>query len=117
MSINDSYLIVFLFILIWNKSNVLEAGNCPEFWEPADSVGLGCLLFRGYSGKITWTEAKNYCENVQNATLIEIQTEDQLAFIETYLFIFEDILPYPNAWWTGGTDLKIEGLLTFELNG
>merc|ERR1712212_335449 len=78
-------------------------GDCPEFWEPGHSVGLGCLLF--YGAKHSWNQAEQFCRTQQNATLVEILTEDQLAFIEMYLDLFSDLLPFPNTWWTGARDV------------
>merc|ERR1719369_362719 len=82
-----------------------DGGDCPEFWEPAHSVGLGCLLFYNGIAKHTWDQALQFCRTQENATLVEIMTEDQLAFIEMYMDLFSDLLPYPNTWWTGARDL------------
>ena len=79
-------------------------GCCPEFWEPAHSVGLGCLFFYGRA-KFSWDQAQQFCRTQENATLVEIMTEDQVAFLEIYLELFSDELPYLNTWWTGATDV------------
>ena len=68
---------------------------------PGESVGLGCLLFYG-NAKFTWDEAQQFCCSQHNSTLIEILTEDQLSFIELYLELFYEVLPFLNTWWTGG---------------
>ena len=62
----------------------------------------GCFLFNA-SQKYILDDAQSYCQGVENATLIEIHTEEQLDFFKMARFAIEG-QDRRKAWWLGGTD-------------
>ena len=62
----------------------------------------GCFLFNA-SQKYILDEAQAYCQGVENATLLEIYTEEQLDFFKMARFAIEG-QDRRKAWWLGGTD-------------
>merc|ERR1712226_1730243 len=60
-----------------------ESGTstCPEKWIDASFVDMGCLLFNSTT-TMDWESANTYCQGAPNATLVEIATEMQLAFVQ-----------------------------------
>ena len=65
----------FLLGTLANEINLKES-PCPHNWVDATFVDLGCL---------PWEQANIYCHE-ENATLIEILTEEQLDFVRMELF-------------------------------
>merc|ERR1711892_263167 len=86
----------------WEKKN-----PCPRQWVDATFVDLGCLLLNSNTS-YTWEEANIYCQEKENATLIEIKTEEQLEYLQMELFTLEGHED-SRDWWTAGTDLASEG--------
>ena len=84
-----------------------EENLCPISWVQADLVNLGCLLFNSTTA-YTWEKAYGYCQSVENASLVEILTGEQLQFIQMELYVLEE-QEGKNLWWTGATDLGREG--------
>ena len=62
----------------------------------------GCFLFNA-SQKYILDDAQSYCQGVENATLIEIHTEEQLDFFKMARFAIEG-QDRRKTWWLGGTD-------------
>ena len=62
----------------------------------------GCFLFNA-SQKYILDDAQSYCQGVENATLIEIHTEEQLDFFKMARFAIEG-QDRRKGWWLGGTD-------------
>ena len=50
---------------------------------------------------MTLEEADQYCPGVENATLLEIHTQEQLDFFQMERFVIED---GRRNWWLGGSD-------------
>ena len=67
----------------------------------------GCFLFNA-SQKYNLDDAQAYCQGVENATLIEIFTEEQLDFFKMARFAIEGQDMRKN-WWLGGTDRGRDG--------
>merc|ERR1739838_75107 len=84
-----------------------EANPCSENWVQATWVDMGCLLFND-SASYTWEEANGYCQG-ENASLIEILTEEQFDFVNMELDVLTDHDVSANYWWTAGTDIGREG--------
>ena len=82
--------------------------TCPEKWIDASFVEMGCLLFNSTTA-YTWEKANYYCQSKHNATLLEITTEMELAFIQMEANVLAD---HEGArhWWTSGTDVGVEGV-------
>ena len=79
---------------------------CPTSWVDGSLLGLGCLLFEG-TPALSWSEAAAYCQTEHQASLLVLQTEEQLDFVRS-----QEVLGShegPKAWWTGGTDQGREG--------
>ena len=53
-------------------------------------------------------EAQEYCQGAENATLIEIYTQEQLDFFKMARFAIEG-QDRRKSWWLGGTDRGREG--------
>ena len=70
-------------------------------------VILGCFYFNS-SAKMTLEEADQYCQGVENATLMEIHSQEQKDF-----FVMErDVIEAEGGrktWWLGATDRGREG--------
>ena len=64
---------------------------------------LGCLFFNA-TAQLTWDDASSMCQMGSDSTLIDITTEEQLAFIQMELVAYD-----PSWWWTAGTDVGING--------
>ena len=77
---------IFLFVTV-----------CPDGWVNAWSVNLGCLFFET-SKYISWTEAKQHCESLNNgnAHLIEIFSDEQMTFL-----VNTNEIKQKTYWWTG----------------
>ena len=94
---------------------LLKGGNaalCPETWIDGSAVGLGCLLLDS-SQDLTWDEANNFCQFTNNATLLEILTEEQLVFTQLELTQLAEEEGGQN-WWTSGTDVGRNGVWMFS---
>ena len=57
---------------------------------------------------MTLEEADQYCQGVENATLLEIHTQEQLDFFKMERFVIEG-MDERRSWWLGGTDRGREG--------
>ena len=82
-------------------------GRCPEGWVDAHWAEMGCLLFNT-SRPYTWELANNYCNQEENASLVEILTPEQHEFVILELEHMAES-GYDSAWWTSGTDMGKEG--------
>lgn len=102
-----SILSLVVCTLCSNDSELEPRGPCPEHWVDGTLTGLGCLLFNS-TNAYTWEEANGYCQEEENATLLEIWTSLQSDFICSELMLLEDHESARN-WWTCGTDLGREG--------
>ena len=72
--------------------------TCPEGWVDSSLVNMGCI-FLGTSPH-TWDEASKLCQGL-NGTLVEIEDEMQMEFLQMQLQLLEG----PDAtrpFWAGG---------------
>merc|ERR1719244_333719 len=84
-----------------------SSSSCPPHWVQASWVDMGCLLFNSTTD-LTWLEANSYCQTMENTYSVEIQTEEQLEFLQMQLSVLEDH-EGKKHWWTGGNDIGREG--------
>merc|ERR1711909_5816 len=89
------------------SSSASSSSSCPPHWVQASWVDMGCLLFNSTT-PLTWLEANIYCQTMENSYSVEIQTEEQLAFLQMQLSVLEDH-EGKRSWWTGATDIGQEG--------
>merc|ERR1712212_1256185 len=85
-----------------------SSGNCPEKWIDASFADMGCLYFNSTLA-MTWDEASSMCQMGSNSTLLAIESEMQLAFIQMELDVIADFEGATHNWWTTGTDVGING--------
>ena len=100
--------LIFIVLIAFAVGIDEEANPCPEHWIRATFVDMGCLYFNR-TAEVTWDDANKICQNIenQNATLVEILTEDQMDFLAMEL---DAIGEAGNIrYWTGGTDKGREG--------
>merc|ERR1712147_268231 len=81
---------------------------CPEKWFDASFMEMGCLFFNSTAG-MTWEEAYISCKKYSNATLVEIQSEVQMGFLQMELDVIDNAMGAKHRWWTAGTDVGREG--------
>ena len=74
---------VSIFHLVHGTPEQLDS-VCPVPWIDGTLLDLGCLLFNVSAG-YPWEGASVYCQQDENATLVEIWTEAQLDFIRMEL--------------------------------
>ena len=90
--------------------SLTEASNCPPGWVDGTLVGMGCLMFNvNRDNYLSWEDAKVYCQEKHNSTLVEFGTEEQLEFVKMKLFLLEEH-DGKKFWWTSGTDTGREGI-------
>ena len=108
-AVESSTLFILMTTFIQLYAHKEDAGEnpCPKFWVQATHVDLGCLLFNS-STTYTWPDANTYCQEQENATLVEILTEEQLELIQMELYVLENESG-AHQWWIGGTDMGNEG--------
>ena len=97
---------VSIFHLAYGTPEQLDSA-CPVPWIDGTLLDLGCLLFNSTT-YYPWEEASVYCQQEENATLVEIWTEAQLDFIRMELRMLA-ANEGGNSWWTSGTDVGREG--------
>merc|ERR1711936_1224781 len=85
----------------------LTSGVCPDKWVDATFVDMGCLYFNS-SAALPWDETNSLCQMTSNATLVEIRTEMQMAFLQMELNVLADH-EGTRHWWTSGTDVGVNG--------
>ena len=71
-------------------------------------MDMGCLYFNS-TAALVWDDTVTMCQKATpNATLVEILTENQMAFVQMEI---EVLKPHegPHHWWTGATDHGING--------
>ena len=66
-----------------------KSALCLEHWVDASSAGLGCLLFNNTS-KLSWEDASNYCQDDEDAKLLEISNSLQMDFVRSELALIYD---------------------------
>merc|ERR1711879_300659 len=81
---------------------------CPIKWVDASFMEMGCLFFNN-TAAMTWEEAYISCKKYSNATLVEIQSEMQMGFLQMELNVIANAEGANHHWWTAGTDLEREG--------
>ena len=69
---------------------------------------MGCLFFNNTAG-VNWEEANVICEKYSNSTLVDIQTEMQMGFLQMELDVIANAEGASHGWWTAGTDVGREG--------
>merc|ERR1712156_615982 len=82
---------------------------CPEKWLDASFVEMGCLFFNNTAPSADWEEANVICEKYSNATLVDIQSEMQMSFLQMELDVIANAEGTKHHWWTAGTDVGREG--------
>merc|ERR1719452_327045 len=99
------FLILTIFLLTANFAVCIqvEEDPCPAAWTQATWVGMGCLLFNS-TATYTAEQAIVYCQQAENSTLVELQTEEQLEFLQMELIALE-AHEGTRRWWTSGTDM------------
>merc|ERR1711892_72599 len=85
----------------------LEENPCPDKWVQATFVNMGCLLFNATTS-YHMEQANVYCQE-QNASLVEIQTEEQLEFLQMEISVVDELAGSNIYWWTAATDMGTEG--------
>merc|ERR1711892_1565600 len=90
---------------------VYGTNPCPIHWVQATFVDMGCLLFNS-TATYTWEAATEYCYTFENSSLVELQTAEQLEYLNMEMNVLGDHEGY-HYWWTGGTDLGREGKWTW----
>merc|ERR1712168_360601 len=93
-------------VSIFNNITKDSAKSCSIGWMDASSVRMGCLYFDN-SEAYNWADANIYC-NEMDATLVEIDTIDQLDFVVMVLQVIV-VIDASHNWWTAGTDQGVEG--------
>merc|ERR1712012_4350 len=96
-------LVVTLSILVLSTS-----ATCPDKWLDASFVEMGCLFFNN-TAAVDWEEANVICEKYSNATLVDIQTEMQMGFLQMELDVIANAEGAEHGRWTAGTDVGREG--------
>merc|ERR1711971_1193900 len=90
------------------EPNGRSSGNCPDKWVDATFVDMGCLYFNSTAG-MSWDDANSLCQMGSNSTLLAIESEMQMAFIQMELQVIADHEGDKKHWWTAGTDAGIDG--------
>merc|ERR1712038_1449585 len=80
------------------------SGNCPDKWFDASFLEMGCLFFNN-TASVNWEEANVICHKYSNSTLVDIQSEMQMGFLQMQLDVVESIEGASHPWWTAGTDV------------
>merc|ERR1712004_52080 len=91
-----------------NKTLGETSEACPEKWLDASFMEMGCLFFNNTAGG-SWEEAYISCKKYSNATLVEIQSEMQMSFLQMELDVIANAEGTTHNWWTAGTDVGREG--------
>merc|ERR1711962_1482125 len=85
-----------------------SSGACPSGWVDASFVEMGCLYFNSTKAE-TWDDSVISCQMATpNASLVEILTENQMAFVQMEIELLE-AHEGKHYWWTGATDVGING--------
>merc|ERR1711915_5092 len=84
-----------------------DRASCKSGWFDASWINLGCLLFNS-STAMNWERANTYCQQDEDARLIEVKREDQFDFLRMELDLIDDH-ESRRHWWTSGTDIGREG--------
>merc|ERR1719402_427219 len=88
MFLHKCFFVFFFFCLTKLSSGTSiedEIDNpCPEHWIHASLVDMGCLLFNS-TYYYAWEGANVYCQSVENASLVEITTSEQMEFLQMEL--------------------------------
>ena len=86
----------------------VSSGACSSGWVDASFVEMGCLYFNSTEAK-TWDDSVISCQMATpNASLVEILTENQMAFVQMEIELLE-AHEGKHYWWTGATDVGING--------
>merc|ERR1712113_1052770 len=89
-------------------SACVVSGACPEKWLDASFMEMGCLFFNN-TAAMSWEEANISCKKYSNATLVDIQSEMQMSFLQMELDVIDNAMGTNHQWWTAGTDVGREG--------
>merc|ERR1712156_876664 len=60
------------------------SATCPDKWLDASFVEMGCLFFNN-TLEVSWEEANVICQMNSNSTLVDIQSEMQMDFLQMEL--------------------------------
>merc|ERR1711990_936517 len=87
----------------------VSSGGCPDGWGDASFVGMGCLYFNSTEALSSWDATSSMCQTATpSSTLVEITSEEQMAFIQMEIGVLADH-EGGRHWWTAGTDVGING--------
>merc|ERR1711962_1191930 len=85
------------------------SGACASGWVDASFVDMGCLYFNSTKALDSWDDSATMCQMATpNATLVEILTENQMAFVQMEIELLE-AHEGKHYWWPGATDVGING--------
>ena len=93
-------------ILLLSASDVSAA--CPDNWLDASFMEMGCLFFNN-TAAVNWEEANMVCKKYSKSTLVDIQLEMQMGFLQMELDLIANTEGTTRRWWTAGTDMWREG--------
>ena len=60
------------------------SGDCPHKWLDASFLEVGCLFFND-TAAVNWEEANMVCKKYSKSTLVDIQSEMQMGFLQMEL--------------------------------
>ena len=85
---SSAVLALYIQIGILVAGTRLDENPCPRsrYWVQANLVDMGCLLLNSTT-TYTWEQAYLYCLEEENASLVEIQTEEQVDFLKMELYV------------------------------
>ena len=107
MDFKQGLVLAFCIHLGTVASVINNAKNpCPTNWVQSTWVDMGCLLLNT-TKTYSWEQASVYCQT-ENATLVEIKTEEQFRFLQMVIKVFDGQCG-KHHWWTAGTDMGLDG--------
>ena len=89
-------------ILLLSASDVSDA--CPDNWLDASFMEMGCLFFNN-TAAVNWEEANMVCKKYSKSTLVDIQLEMQMGFLQMELDLIAKSEGTTQRWWTAATDI------------
>lgn len=83
-----------------NSAKVASVSYKAKGEVPSDAIEFNGHYYKYYSNKLTWSNAKTYCENL-GGHLATLTTAEENSFVQTSV--------YSGACWIGATDEATEG--------
>ena len=72
---------------------------------------MGCLHFKNEQ-TYQWDDANSICQMDDEATLLEITSEEEMDFVQMELQFLETVIGSKH-WWVAGTDVGVNGNWTW----